>query len=111
MLAHTEGRARVVTDLAEADVIVYSRCRPDPALASNIVAAVRARGVPLYAASEVRDPEIEAILPCTIGHDELEDLPRRARIVPGEGWLSGLNDAAFGVYRTIAAKVGRWQAP
>ena len=106
MLAHLDGRAHVVADLADADVIVYSRCRPDPLLASNIVAAVRDRGVPLYAASEVRDREIEAILPCVLGHEELEDLPPRERIVPGEGWLSGLSDATFGIYRTISPKEG-----
>ena len=106
MLEHTDAKAYVETDLSRADVIVYSRCRPDSALASNIVAAVRERGVPLYAAGEVRDPEIDAILPCEIGREELEDLPRRERIVPGKGWLSGLSDAAFGIYRTIRAKDG-----
>lgn len=106
LLEQTDGKAYVESELSKADVIVYSRCRPDPALASNIVAAVRERGVPLYAAAEVRDPEIDAILPCEIGREELEDLPRRERIVPGKGWLSGLSDAAFGIYRTIRAKDG-----
>ena len=107
MLEGTHGKAIVEGDVSKADVIVYTRCRPDPALASNIVAAVRDRGVPLYAATEVRDPEIEAMLPCEIGHDELEDLPRREKIPSGAGWLAGLNEeATFGIYRTIHAKDG-----
>ena len=108
LLEHTDGRARYVADLDEADVIVCTRCRPDPALATNIVRAVRERGVPLYAATEVRDPEIAALLPCRIGQDELEDLPRRERVKAALPSALGhdLNDAAFGIYRTCEAKDG-----
>ena len=81
MLEGAEGRAVVTADLAAADVIVYSRARPDAALAANIVRRVRA-GVPLHAAGEVRDPEIEAVLPVKVSHDVLGDLPPRERIVP-----------------------------
>ena len=109
MLEGAEGRAVVTADLAAADVIVYSRARPDAALAANIVRRVRA-GVPLYAAGEVRDPEIEAVLPVKVSHDVLGDLPPRERIVPADAapaaFRTGLNDATFGIYRACAAKPG-----
>jgi len=107
MLEGAEGRADVTPELAAADVIVYSRARPDAALASEIVRRVRS-GVPLYAAGEVRDPEIEAILPVTVSHDVLEDLPPRERILTTAeapaAFRDGLSDATFGLYRSCAAK-------
>ena len=110
LLEHLDGTVRATDDLDEADVIVYSRCRPDPALAQRIARAVRERGVPMYAASEVCDPEVEDLLPCKIGHEVLEDLPPRARIqaaADGHPLARGpLSDAEFGIYRTIAAKEG-----
>ncbi len=107
LLEHLDGKAVVTTNLVAADVIVYSRCAPDPVEAKGIAEAVRMRGVPLYVASEVADPEVEALLPCTIGHEPPEDLPRRARILTcAEGALKPENDAAFGIYRTIKAHDG-----
>ena len=111
LLAHLDGKARQVADLAQADVVVYSRCRPDPELAAAIARRVRDDGVPLFAASEVCDPEVEALLPCAIGHDAPQDLPRRARVTFADAGhplaaRGGLNDAAFGIYRTVSAKPG-----
>ena len=110
LLEHLDGRARHVTDLADADVIVYSRCRPDPKLAREIASAVRTRGIPLYAASEVCDPEVEAILPCALGHEPPEDLPPRARIVVADAAhplaRGAFADASFGIYRRISPKEG-----
>ncbi len=104
LLEDLDGKAVVTTNLVSADVIVYSRCSPDSAEAKGIADAVRTRGVPLYVASEVSDPEVEALLPCTIGHEPPEDLPRRERVVRCDGGaLAVENDAAFGIYRTIKA--------
>lgn len=110
LLEHLDGQAVVTTNLAEAGAIVYSRCAKDPELAAAIAQAVTERGVPLYAASEVIDPEIEAILPCALSHDAPEDLPARARIVAADqqcfrrALAADLSDAAFGIYRTCRAK-------
>ena len=109
LLEHLEGRASVATSLEACDVIVYSRCRPDPRLAREIASAVTQRGVPLYAAGEIADPEIESILPCTVSHTAPEDLPPRQRVsfvdvrhpLTGGG---GLSDAAFGIHRSITAR-------
>lgn len=101
------GRVTYQTTLEDADAIVYSRCRPDAVLASNIVRAVTARGVPLYAASEIADAEIRALLPCEIGTNISDRLPPRARLSPtssGAGLAKGLSDATFGIYRTCRAK-------
>ena len=110
LLEHLDGQAVVTTNLAEAGAIVYSSCRKDPALAAAIVSAVRDRGTPLYAASEIADPEIEAILPCTLSHDAPEDLPPRARVVATASDAlvarGPLTDAAFGIYRTCRARPG-----
>ena len=97
LLRDLDGAATVVTNLSAADAIVYSRCRPDPALAAAIAAAVKDRGVPLYAASEIADPEIAALLPCELTAKPTEGWPERARI-------AGLSDATFGVYRGCRAK-------
>ena len=106
LLAELDGRATYVTNLVEADVIVYSRARSDANQAAAIAAAV-GRGVPLYAASEVCDPEIEAILPCRIGHDILQDFPPRFPVLATaeapSSLTEGLTDAAFGVYRSCVA--------
>ena len=99
LLRDLDGVATVVTNLAAADAIVYSRCRPDSQLAAAIAAAVKDRGVPLYAASEIADPEIAALLPCELTEKPTEGWPARARIV-------GLSDATFGLYRGCAAKAG-----
>jgi len=108
LLEHLEGHATWTTDMNAADAIVYSRCVPDPTEAAAIVRAVTERGVPLYAASEVGDPEIEAILPCAIGHEVPEDLPRREKVCAKAGHplfaQGGLNDAAFGVYRSVTPR-------
>ncbi|MDO5318673.1 MAG: hypothetical protein Q4G65_08615 [bacterium] len=109
LLEHLEGQAAVATSLEACDVIVYSRCRPDPQLAREIVAAVTDRGVPLYAAGEIADPEIESILPCTVSHTAPEDLPPRQHVsfVDVRHPLNargGLSDAAFGIYRSITAR-------
>ncbi len=102
LLEHLDGKAVVSTNLVSADVIVYSRCAPDPIEAKAVVEAVRTRGIPLYVASEVADPEVEALLPCTIGHEAPEDIPRRERILKcADGAFTPENDAAFGIYRTI----------
>lgn len=66
-------------------------------------------GVPLYATTEVPDPEIEAILPCTVGKGPLEDLPPRHRVVPADARhplarAGGYNDATFPVFRSVKAK-------
>ena len=109
LLEHLDGAAVVVTNVAAAEVIVYSRCAPDAEEAKAIAVAVKERGVPLYAASEVCDGEVEAILPCTIGHEPPEDLPSRARVVAADGapaFVSDLSTAAFGIYRKIAPKAG-----
>ena len=110
LLEHLDGQARHVTDLADADVIVYSRCRPDQQLAKEISTAVRERGVPLYAASEVFDPEIEALLPCSIGHEPPEDLPPRARVAAADAAhplaRGDFTDAPFGIYRTVSPRDG-----
>ena len=109
LLQHLDGKARRVTDLQQADVIVYSRCRPLPELATQIAKRVREEGVPLFAASEICDPEVEELLPCTIGHEAPEDLPRREQVTFADAKhpmakRGGLNDAPFGIYRTITAK-------
>jgi len=110
LLEHLDGKAVVETDLDAADVIVYSRCSKDPDEARAIAAAVTDRGVPLYAATEVCDPEVEALLPCTLGHEAPEDLPPRAKVTCAAGHplaaKGGLSDAPFGIYRTIAPKAG-----
>mgnify|MGYP004654966265 CR=1 FL=1 len=54
----------MTTNLDEAGAIVYATCRKNAALALRIAARVTEGGVPLYATTEVMDPEIEAILPC-----------------------------------------------
>ena len=111
LLERLDGQAVVVTDVTAADAIVYSSCRKDPALAAAIVAAVRDRGTPLYAASEIADPEIEAILPCTLSHEAPEDLPPRERVMFADAAdalaaQGPLNDAAFGLYRRIEVRDG-----
>lgn len=111
LLKHLDGKARRVSDLQQADVIVYSRCRPHENLATAIAKRVREEGVPLFAASEICDPAVEELLPCTIGHDAPEDLPRREPVSFADAGhplaaRGGLNDAPFGIYRTIAAKPG-----
>jgi hypothetical protein len=72
-------------------------------------ARVTEGGVPLYATTEVPDPEIEAILPCTVGKGPLEDLPPRHRVVPADARhplvrAGGYNDATFPVFRSVKAK-------
>jgi len=108
MLAYLDGAAVVTTNLTDAGVIVYSRARADAALAAQIAAAVR-NGTPLYAASEIADPEIEVLLPCTIGHAAPQALPSRHRIVACNGapdaLADDLSEAAFGVYRACTARV------
>ncbi len=111
MLRGAEGAARHVDKLEEAEVIVYSRCHRDDALAAGIAAAVKDRGVPLYVASEVCDPEVEALLPCVIGHEVPQDLPPRERIRAADpshplASRGGLSDAPFGIYRSIKLKDG-----
>lgn len=99
------GAVTWMTNLVDAEAIVYSRCRPDPGLAAAIAAAVKERGVPLYAASEVADPEVAALLPCELGPRPSEGFPERSAIRPSSDPLAAdLTDATFGLYRTCRAK-------
>jgi len=109
LLEKTDGTAVVTTNLSEAGAIVYASCRKDPECAARIAARVTADGVPLYVTGEVLDPEIEALLPCTVGHGPLEDLPPRHRIVPADpqhplACAGGYSTAKFPVFRAVAAK-------
>ena len=109
LLERTDGAAVVTTNLDEAGAIVYASCRKNAALAKRIAARVTEGGVPLYATTEVLDPEVEALLPCTVGHGPLEDLPPRRRVVPADGRhplarRGGYSDATFPVFRDVRAK-------
>lgn len=109
LLEKTDGAAVVTTNLAEAGAIVYATCRRNAALARRIAARVTESGVPLYATTEVMDPEIEAILPCVVGKGPLEDLPPRHRIVPADARhplarAGGYSDATFPAFRSVRAK-------
>ena len=84
-------------------------CRRNAALARQIAARVTESGVPLYATTEVMDPEIEAILPCVVGKGPLEDLPPRYRVVPADARhplarAGGYSDATFPAFRSVRAK-------
>ena len=109
LLEKTDGAAVVTTNLAEAGAIVYATCRRNAALARQIAARVTESGVPLYATTEVMDPEIEAILPCVVGKGPLEDLPPRYRVVPADvrhplARAGGYSDATFPAFRSVRAK-------
>ena len=111
LLEGAEGDAVATDDLAAADVIVYASCRTNAVPAARIAERVRTDGVPLYVTGEVLDPEVEALLPCVVGHGPLEDFPERRRIVPGpEGTplscIGGYSDAEFAVFRSVRAKNG-----
>ena len=105
LLEHLDGTIAWTQRLEDADAIVYSRARADPSLATNIVRAVRERGIPLYAASIVADPEIRAILPCSLEKRDPAGFAPRRRIVAAEksGLSEGLSTATFGVYRACTA--------
>lgn len=110
LLERTDGAAVVTTNLGEAGAIVYASCRTNAALARLIAARVAGGGVPLYATSAVLDPEIAALLPCTVGHGPPEDLPPRRRVVPTDARhplarAGGYSAAAFPVFRSVQAKV------
>lgn len=97
---------RPVATPEEADAIVYSAARPEPALAKRIADAVK-RGTPLVAASAAADPEIAALLPAEI--KELPDagLPERERLNAAEAndpLFSGLSTATFGIYTELAPR-------
>lgn len=109
MLEQLGGAAVVETDLADADIIVYSRCRPDDAEASAIAAAVQERGIPLLAASEIADAAVSALLPCELKARTSEDYPERLPLsfVDGNHSLAqrgGYSTVGFGKYRDIKAK-------
>lgn len=112
LLERTDGAAVVTTNLDEAGAIVYAACRKrSPAFVRRVVARVTEGGVPLYAMTEVMDPEIAALLPCAVGKGPLEDLPPRHRVVPADARhplarAGGYSDAAFPVFRDVKAKAG-----
>ena len=109
LLEHLDGTVEWTEDVERADLIVYSRARRDPCLASNIVEAVTRKGVPLYAASIVADPEVAALLPCRLSVRDPMGFAPRARIVAKDAppaLAAGLSSAAFGIYRGCEANDG-----
>lgn len=97
---------RPVATPEEAEVIVYSAARPEPALARRIADAVK-QGTPLVAASAAGDPEIAALLPAEIKELPNAGLPERKCLKTADAndpLFSGLNTAAFGVYTELAPR-------
>ncbi|MBR0458104.1 MAG: hypothetical protein IJJ26_02595 [Victivallales bacterium] len=106
LLEGLDGKVVLADEPENADLLVYSSCRPDPEMAKRLVSAVQTKGIPLLAASEVADPEIRDILPCLITTETLPDFPRRfpVRFRDRKHPLAvkgGYSTAAFGVYRAI----------
>ena len=109
LLEDLGGAATWTDNLADAQLVVYSRARKDPDLARQIVSAVAEGGVPLYAASIVADPEIRAILHCNLEARDPRGFAPRRRLVAVDappGLAAGLSPATFGVYRGCIAKEG-----
>ena len=109
LLEALDGAAVVETDLSRAEVIVYSRCRADAEEASRIAAAVRERGVPLLAASEIADEAVASLLPCELSARASEDYAPRSGLrftAAGQALerLGGYSEATFGKYRAIALR-------
>ncbi len=100
LLETVKDQARLADSPEEADLIVYSGARPDPAMAKRVAAAVR-KGTPLYVAAAVADPEIETLLPVSVKPRTIGTLPVRRKLKPartGDPLFEGLSDAAFGQY-------------
>lgn len=111
MLLDSVRRQTAIAESPEqADVIVYSSTSPDPETAAEIVRAVRERGIPLFAASEVSDPEIAALLPVTIRDRERKGLPERRTLSADHVFAlpdgKSLSTAAFGIYRSLTLRSG-----
>ncbi len=105
LLESVRDQTELVRSPEDADVIVYSSTLADPDAAGRIADAVRKRGIPLFAASDVADPEIESMLPVVLESLEAKGFPERKRLAPSDSALlpDGLmwNRAAFGVYRSV----------
>ena len=110
LLKTVEGETRRVSSPAEADVIVYSSTLPDPKRAGEIAEAVKQRGIPLFAASEIADPAIAALLPVTLRHLPAEGLPERKKLDNSATTLlpekRRWNPASFGIYRDLRLRSG-----
>ena len=111
VLLNTVSDQAVITDsLDKADLIVYANCLPNPQAAAAIAEKVK-RGTPLLVASEVVDPAIAELLPCTLSTPVATDLPPRKSLhfadnnhpLARDG---GLNSAKFGIYRTVTVRNG-----
>lgn len=108
LLETVRDQATIVASPEEADLIICSVARPDPAIAVRIAAAVR-NGTPLLAAGEVADPEIAALLPVTVMRRTSDRLPDRAPIrscQKNDVRFAGLNPACFGMYWHVQLKPG-----
>ena len=109
LLENLDGAATWTTNLDQADLIVYSRARKDPVLAARIAAAVKERGVPLYAASVIADEEVSALLPCTLAARDPKGFAPRSALVAADApaaLTADLSKTTFGIYRECAAKDG-----
>ena len=90
----------------DADIIVYSRARPNAAEAQAIAAKV-VTGTPLIAFARIADPEVAALLPAHVQPISDNGIPQRQilRAVNADDPLfSGLNKAKFGVYNKVTPK-------
>ncbi len=104
MLIETvRGQVALAATVADADVIVYSRTRPEAAEAQIIAAKVKA-GTPLIAFAAIPDPEVAALLPVLIRPLAGNGIPARQTLQPvnpQDPLFTGLNPAAFGVYNQL----------
>ncbi|HBE02837.1 MAG TPA: hypothetical protein DC049_10245, partial [Spirochaetia bacterium] len=103
LLETVRDQTIIVTDPKDADVIVYSGARPDPADAGRIAEAVK-NGTPLFSAGVINDPVIAALLPGKISILPNTGIPDRLRLKPvntDDPLFIGLNSMEFGIYLNI----------
>jgi len=108
LLETVREQTMLAPGVADADVIVYSRTRPDSAEAQMIAAKVKA-GTPLIAFAAVPDPEIAALLPVTVQALAANGIPARQPLQPAspqDPLFAGLNPAAFGRYNQLTVQAG-----
>ena len=111
LLEGTDGCAVLTNTPESADVIVYSSCSPNPEMSKRIRRAVE-KGIPLFVASEVADPELEEILPVKQTLLPVNGLPEREKVVWADSEhpvarRRGLSAARFGIYRDVAVRNGK----
>lgn len=97
LLETVKDQAGIAAKPEEANVIVYSSNSPEPVMAGRIAEAVK-KGIPLFAAADIADPEIAALLPVKVNTLALTGYPERKKLKPSQ---LKLNKASFGIYHRL----------